>query len=171
MRLRLLIVDDHEVVRLGLQALLASEPELEVVGSAASAAEAVEHASRLKPDIVLMDIRLPDETGIDACREIRKRLPETQVLMLTSYADEDLVLDAIQAGAAGYVLTHLDTDALLRALRAVGRGDSVPDPAATQRILPRVRRATRWRAFMPPSPGRMTRAGLKAVGTPKKKSA
>lgn len=141
--MRLLIVDDHEVVRLGLRALIEAEPDLEVVGEASTAVGAVEAAGRLRPNTVLMDVRLPDRSGIAACQEIRQRWPAIQVLMLTSFADEDLVLEAISAGAAGYVLKHLNTDDLLQAVRAVGRGDAVLDPTVTQKVLARVRRAER----------------------------
>jgi len=139
--LRLLLVDDHKVVRLGLRTLLDSEPDFEVIAEATNAAEAVQMANRLQPDVVLMDIRLPDQSGIVACRQIRQSRPEVQVLMLTSFADEALVIEAIEAGAAGYVLKQLDTAELVRAIRAVGQGDAVLDPAVTQKVLAQVRRA------------------------------
>jgi DNA-binding NarL/FixJ family response regulator len=139
--LRLLLVDDHQVVRVGLRALLEGEPGFEVVGEAATAAEAVQAAGRLQPNVVLMDIRLPDQSGIAACQQIRQRWPATQVLMLTSFTDEDLVLEAINAGAAGYVLKQVGTDDLIQAVRAVGQGDAVLDPAVTRKVLARVRRA------------------------------
>jgi DNA-binding NarL/FixJ family response regulator len=139
--LRLLLVDDHQVVRLGLRALLEGEPDFEVVGEAGTAAEAMQAAVRLRPDVVLMDIRLPDRSGIAACQQIRQRWPATQVLMLTSYTDEDLVLEAISAGAAGYVLKQIGTDDLVQAVRAVGQGDAVLDPAVTRKVLDRVRQA------------------------------
>lgn len=139
--LRLLLVDDHLVVRLGLRALLEAESDLAVVGETGTASGAVQLAERLQPDIVLMDIRLPDRSGISACQEIRQRWPHIQVIMLTSYADDELVLDAIAAGAAGYVLKHLDAEELFRALRAVAQGDALLDPAITQKVLARVRRA------------------------------
>ncbi|HEX9369431.1 MAG TPA: response regulator transcription factor [Roseiflexaceae bacterium] len=139
--LRLLLVDDHQVVRLGLRALLEGEPDIVVVGEAGTAAEAVEMVGRLQPAIVLMDVRLPDQSGIAACQQIRQRWPAVPVLMLTSFADEDLVLEAISAGAAGYVLKQVGTDDLLRAVRAVGRGDAVLDPTVTRQLLARVRRA------------------------------
>jgi two-component system response regulator DevR len=139
--LRLLLVDDHQVVRVGLRALLGSEPGFEVVGEAATAAEAIQAAGRLQPNVVLMDIRLPDQSGIAACQQIRQRWPATQVLMLTSFTDEDLVLEAISAGAAGYVLKQVGTDDLIQAVRAVGQGDAVLDPAVTRKVLARVRRA------------------------------
>jgi two-component system, NarL family, response regulator DevR len=139
--LRLVLVDDHQVVRLGLRALLEGEPDIAVVGEAGTATEAVEMVGRLQPDLVLMDVRLPDQSGITACQQVRQRWPAVQVLMLTSFADEDLVLDAINAGAAGYVLKQLGNDDLLRAVRAVGRGDAVLDPTVTRQLLARVRRA------------------------------
>lgn len=137
--IRLLLVDDHKVVRLGLRALLEVEPDIEVLGEAATAAEALQMAGQLRPDLVLMDIRLPDQNGIAACRQIRQQWPDIQVLMLTSFADEELVLEAISAGAAGYVLKQLDTNELVNAVRAVGRGDAVLDPAVTRKVLARVR--------------------------------
>jgi two-component system response regulator DevR len=139
--LRLVLVDDHQVVRLGLRALLDSEPGITVIGEAGTAAAAIQVVSQLQPDIVLMDIRLPDQSGIAACQQVRQLWPAVQVLMLTSFADEDLVLDAISAGAAGYVLKQVGTDDLLRAVRAVGRGDAVLDPTVTRQLLARVRRA------------------------------
>jgi DNA-binding NarL/FixJ family response regulator len=139
--LRLVLVDDHQVVRLGLRALLEGEPDIAVVGEAGTATEAVEMVGRLQPDLVLMDVRLPDQSGITACQQVRQRWPAVQVLMLTSFADEDLVLDAISAGAAGYVLKQVGNDDLLRAVRAVGRGDAVLDPTVTRQLLARVRRA------------------------------
>jgi two-component system, NarL family, response regulator DevR len=139
--LRLVLVDDHQVVRLGLRALLEGEPDITVVGEAGTAAEAIQVVSRVEPDIVLMDIRLPDQSGITGCQQVRQRWPAVQVLMLTSFADEDLVLEAINAGAAGYVLKQLGNDDLLCAVRAVGRGDAVLDPAVTRQLLARVRRA------------------------------
>lgn len=139
--IRLLLVDDHKVVRLGLRGLLGAEPDIEIVGEAATAAEAIQMAGRHQPTLVLMDIRLPDQNGIAACRQIRQQWPAIQVLMLTSFADEQLVLEAISAGAAGYVLKQLDTNDLITAVRAVGRGDAVLDPAVTQKVLARVRSA------------------------------
>ena len=139
--LRLLLVDDHKVVRLGLRTLLESETDFEVVAEASTAAEAVQMAGSLRPHVVLMDIRLPDQTGIVACQQIREKWSDIQVLMLTSFADEDLVMEAIEAGAAGYVLKQLDTDELLRAVRAVGQGDAVLDPSITRNVLAGVRRA------------------------------
>src|SRR5512147_1053266 len=137
----ILVVDDHQVVRLGLQALLNVEPDLEVVGQAATAEEAVNAVERLHPQVVLMDLRLPGRSGIEACREVKRRWPETHVLMLTSYADDELVLEAINAGAEGYVLKKVEGSNLLEAIRAVARGEAILDPAVTQKLLAQVRQA------------------------------
>lgn len=141
MTVRIMLVDDHEVVRLGLRALLTDEPDVRVVAEAGTVAEAVRAAEIERPDIVLLDIRLPDGSGIDACRAIRARSRATQVIILTSFADPALVLEAIEAGAAGYVLKQLDTSDLLKAVRAVALGDAVLDPAVTRDVLARVRKA------------------------------
>ncbi|HZM71991.1 MAG TPA: response regulator transcription factor [Candidatus Polarisedimenticolia bacterium] len=138
--LTLLIVDDHEVVRQGLVALLGRRPEFQVVAEAGTAADAVAEARRFEPDLVVMDVRLPDGSGIEACREIRSELPNTRVVMLTSYPDEDAVLSAIVAGASGYLLKQVRARDLVAALEAVGRGESLLDPAVTGRVLERVRR-------------------------------
>jgi DNA-binding NarL/FixJ family response regulator len=138
---RLLLVDDHQVVRLGLRVLLTAEPGFQVVGEAGSAAEALALVESLRPEVVLMDVRLPDQSGITACQRIRQRWPEVQVLMLTSFADEELVLEAVNAGAAGYVLKQVGTDDLVKAVRAVAQGDAVLDPVVTQKLLTHVRRA------------------------------
>jgi two-component system, NarL family, response regulator DevR len=138
--LTLLVVDDHEVVRQGLVALLGRRPEFQVVAEAGTAAEAVSAARKFRPALVIMDVRLPDGSGIEACREIRAELPETRVVMLTSYPDEDAVLSAIVAGASGYLLKQVRARDLVAALEAVGRGESLLDPAVTGRVLERVRR-------------------------------
>ena len=138
--LTLLVVDDHEVVRQGLVALLGRRPEFHVVAEAGTAAEAVSAARKFRPALVIMDVRLPDGSGIEACREIRAELPETRVVMLTSYPDEDAVLSAIVAGASGYILKQVRARDLVAALEAVGRGESLLDPAVTGRVLERVRR-------------------------------
>jgi DNA-binding NarL/FixJ family response regulator len=138
--LRLLLVDDHEVVRQGLVALLARRPAFQVVAEAGTVAEAMAASRRFRPDLVIMDVRLPDGTGIEACRDIRAEMPETRVVMLTSYPDEDAVLAAILAGASGYLLKEIRGRDLVAALESVGRGDSLLDPAVTERVLERVRR-------------------------------
>ena len=138
--LQLLIVDDHEVVRQGLVALLDRREGFQVVAEAGTVAEAVEQARKFEPDIVVMDVRLPDGSGIEACRDIRAELPATRVVMLTSYPDEEAVLSAIVAGAAGYLLKQIRARDLVAALEAVGRGESLLDPAVTGKVLERVRR-------------------------------
>ncbi len=137
---RLLIVDDHEVVREGLRLLLERRPGLQVVAEAASMAGAVAEASNSSPDVVIMDIRLPDGSGVEACREIRARRPQTKVIMLTSYADEDAVLASILAGASGYLLKQIGSQALVDAIQTVARGRSLLDPSVTEKVLERVRR-------------------------------
>ena len=136
---RLLLVDDHEVVRLGLMTMLNDQPDLQVVGEAGTAADALRAVERLQPDIVLMDIRMPGEDGIAATHQIRERFPQTQVIMLTSFADDDLLVRAIRVGAAGYVLKQVGNAELLRAIAAVARGEALLDPATTARLLARVR--------------------------------
>jgi DNA-binding NarL/FixJ family response regulator len=138
--LRLLVVDDHEVVRQGLVALLGRRPGFEVVAQAGSVAESIEQAHVHQPDIVVMDVRLPDGSGVEACRAIRDELPGTKVIMLTSFPDDEAVLSAIVAGASGYLLKQIRARDLVAALEAVGRGESLLDPAVTERVLERVRR-------------------------------
>ena len=138
--LRLLVVDDHEVVRQGLVALLDRRPGFQVVAQAGSVQEAIAQARVQRPDIVVMDVRLPDGSGVEACREIRAELPETRVIMLTSFPDDEAVLSAIVAGASGYLLKQIRARDLVAALEAVGRGESLLDPAVTERVLERVRR-------------------------------
>jgi len=140
-QVRVLIVDDHEVVREGLRALLRRRTELAVVGEADSVASAIEEARRSEPDVVIMDIRLPDGSGVEACREIRAQRPETKVIMLTSYADDDAVFASIMAGATGYLLKQTRTQSLVDAIERAVRGESLLDPAVTQRVLERVRNA------------------------------
>jgi DNA-binding NarL/FixJ family response regulator len=137
--LRLLVVDDHEVVRQGLVALLERQTGFEVVAQAGTVAEAIAAAARFEPDLVVMDVRLPDGSGIEACREIRAARSETRVIMLTSYPDEEAVLSAIIAGASGYLLKQIRGRDLVSALEAVGRGESLLDPAVTEKVLARVR--------------------------------
>jgi two-component system response regulator DevR len=138
--LRLVVVDDHEVVREGLVALLSRRQEFQVVAEAGNVAESLAAVRRFQPDMVIMDVRLPDGSGIEACREIRAEFPATRIVMLTSYPDEEAVLSAILAGASGYLLKQIRGRDLVSALEAVGRGDSLLDPAVTERVLERVRR-------------------------------
>ncbi len=143
MTLRIIIVDDHEVVRLGLRTLLDRHPDFTVVEEAATAREAVQKTLLLRPDVVVMDIRLLGGSGIDACRKIVEQAPETKVIMLTSYAEDEMLFDAIAAGACGYVLKQIGSDDLVRAMEAVGSGEALLDPALTQRVFARVREAAR----------------------------
>lgn len=140
---RIVLVDDHEVVRLGLKSLLDRHPQFEVVGEAGSAREAVEQVAALKPEVVLMDIRLPGTSGIEACEEIVNRFPGTRVIMLTSYADDEMLFSAIRAGASGYLLKQIGSEDLVKALEAVSRGEALLDPAVTQRVFQEVRRAVK----------------------------
>lgn len=137
--IRLLMVDDHKVVRLGLLTLLQHYRDIQVAGEAGSVAEAVARALEIKPHLVLMDVRLPDGNGFEACRQIRKLLPEVRVLFLTSFADEEIVIESIDAGADGYLLKEIDEATLVRAIRDVARGQSILDPAITRRVLERAR--------------------------------
>jgi len=141
--LRIIIVDDHEVVRLGLKALLDRHPDFTVVDEAGTVKEAIQKVEAHQPEVVVMDIRLPGGSGIEACREITQRLPGTKVIMLTSYAEDEMLFEAIAAGAAGYVLKQIGGDDLVRAIEAVGRGEALLDPALTQRVFERVREAQR----------------------------
>lgn len=139
MPLRIMIVDDHQVVRDGIKALLAEEEGLTFAGEAGSVREAIERAEGARPDVVVMDIRLPDGSGIDATREIRARLPNTQVLMLTTFADDEALFASIMAGASGYVLKQVHGGDLVRAIRAVGAGQNLLDPTVTKGVLDRLR--------------------------------
>ncbi|MBI9034198.1 MAG: response regulator transcription factor [Bacteroidales bacterium] len=128
---------------MGLRALLDHHPQFDVVGEAGSAKEAIEQTKNYKPDIVLMDIRLPGTSGIEACEEITQAFPDTKVIMLTSYAEDEMLFSAIRAGASGYVLKQIGGDGLVRAIESVGRGEAHLDPAVTQRVFQEVRRAVR----------------------------
>lgn len=141
--LRILLVDDHEVVRLGLKALISRQAQFEVIGEAGTADEALEKARVHRPEVVVMDVRLPGKSGIEATREITQALPETKVIILTSYADDELLIDAIEAGAAGYVLKQIGSDALLKALESVARGESLLDPTLMNKVFARLREAAR----------------------------
>jgi two-component system, NarL family, response regulator DevR len=140
---RILLVDDHDIVRLGLMTLLNDQPDMEVVGEASTAAGAVRTAVKLQPDVVLMDIRLPGEGGIEATSQVTRSVPSSKVVMLTSFADDELVVRAIRAGAVGYVLKQVGNEELLRAIRAAARGEALLDPSTTARLLSRVREAER----------------------------
>jgi DNA-binding NarL/FixJ family response regulator len=137
--LRLLLVDDHEVVRLGLKSLLDRHPEFEVVAEAASESEAVQKALEIKPDIVLMDIRLAGGNGVDACQKITEKLPKTKVIMLTSYAEDEMLFSAIRAGASGYVLKQVGSHDLIKSIESAARGEATLDPTLTQRVFSEIR--------------------------------
>lgn len=142
-RLRIILVDDHEIVRLGLKTLLSRFPQFDVVAEAGDAQEAMEQVEIYQPDVVVMDIRLPGRNGIEATQEITTLYPKVKVIMLTSYADDDILFDAISAGASGYVLKQIGGDDLVRALERVGRGESLLDPAVTQKVFARMRQQAR----------------------------
>jgi DNA-binding NarL/FixJ family response regulator len=135
MKTRLMIVDDHEVVRMGLKAALEVEDDFTVVAEAGNGRDAIDRARAHQPDIVLMDVRMDGMDGIEACREIRNELPDTKVLMLTSFAEEETVVAAVLAGAAGYVLKNVARARLLEALRSVARGESLLDSKVTRSVL------------------------------------
>jgi DNA-binding NarL/FixJ family response regulator len=136
---RVMIVDDHDVVREGLRSLVQKRSQFAFVGEADSVAAAIKEAQRAEPDVVIMDVRLPDGSGVEACREIRTLLPETRVLMLTSYADDEAVLSSIMAGASGYLLKQTKGQELVRAIERVASGESLLDPMVTSQVLERLR--------------------------------
>ncbi|GAA3379006.1 response regulator transcription factor [Streptomyces sannanensis] len=133
--IRVFVLDDHEVVRRGLHDLLDAEPDIEVVGDASTAEQALARGPALRPHVAVLDVRLPDSDGITVCRELRSRMPELACLMLTSFDDEDALLDAIMAGAAGYVLKQIKGSDLVSAVRTVATGQSMLDPATTTRLM------------------------------------
>jgi DNA-binding NarL/FixJ family response regulator len=137
--LRILLVDDHEVVRAGLKSLIDSQEDMTVVGEAATADEAVRRVGYDSPDVVVLDVRLPDRSGVEACRDIRSRFPEVKALMLTSFADAEALMAAILAGASGYVLKRIRSTELLDDIRRVGAGESLLDPEMTERLFSRLR--------------------------------
>jgi DNA-binding NarL/FixJ family response regulator len=138
--LRVLLVDDHEVVRDGVKALLQATEDIVVTGEAGSVREAIDEADRTRPDVVVMDVRLADGSGIEATREILAKHQKTAVIMLTSFADDEALFASIMAGAAGYVLKQVRGGELVRAIRTVGKGDSLLDPAVTSTVLDRLRK-------------------------------
>jgi two-component system response regulator DevR len=138
--LRVMLVDDHEVVRGGVRAVLQATDDIIVTAEAASVQEAIDEAARSRPDVIVMDVRLTDGSGIEATRQIRADRPGTRVLMLTSFADDEALFASIMAGASGYVLKQVNAAELLRAIRAVGRGESLLDPAVTTSVLDRLRK-------------------------------
>jgi DNA-binding NarL/FixJ family response regulator len=138
--LRVMLVDDHEIVRDGIKAMLDTEDDIVVTAQAGTVREAIDEAHRTRPDVVVMDVRLADGSGIEATREIRADHPDTRVLMLTSFADDEALFASIMAGASGYVLKQVKSGDLLRAIRAVGAGDSLLDPSVTNAVLDRLRK-------------------------------
>jgi two-component system, NarL family, response regulator DevR len=138
-RIRLLIVDDHKVVRLGLITMFSRHRGVQIVADVGTMVEAIEEAQRLKPDVILMDVRLPDGSGIDACREIRTACPDIQVLFLTSFADDDALLATVLAGAAGFLLKQADEVGVIHAVETVANGQSIMDPAVTNALFQRMR--------------------------------
>ena len=136
--IRLLIVEDHQITRHGLCTLLGACAQLEIAGEAGSVAETLEAVVRLKPDLLLLDLRLPDGNGIEICRHLQQLNLDTKVLVLTSYADDDFVFDAIAAGADGYLLKEIEGDKLIQAIQDVAEGKSILDPAVTRRVMSRV---------------------------------
>ncbi|WP_281427943.1 response regulator [Streptomyces yatensis] len=141
-KIGIFLVDDHEVVRRGVRDLLASEPDMEVVGEAGTAADALARIPAARPDVAVLDIRLPDRSGVEVCREIRARDESIRCMMLTSFADDEALFDAIIAGASGYVLKDIRGEELLSAVRDVAAGRSLLDPVATARVLERLRGQT-----------------------------
>lgn len=142
-KVSILLVDDHEVVRVGLRTLLERRPGFIVVGEAGTVAEAIASAHQSQPDVIVMDIRLPDGNGVEACREIRAERPETKILMLTSYADDEAVYGSIMAGASGYLLKQTRGQNLAEAIERVAKGESLLDPAVTDKVLGRMRALAR----------------------------
>lgn len=158
---RVMLVDDHEVVRQGLRALVEAADDLEVVAEAGDAEEAVLRARSYKPDVVVMDVRMPGRSGVEACRDIRSERPETAVLMLTSFSDDQALFDSIMAGAAGYVLKQIRGNDLVDGIRRVAAGESLLDPKVTARVLERVRNP---RAHEDPRLSRLSPSELRILG-------
>ncbi len=139
MTVRVFLLDDHEVVRAGLRSLLEATDDLVVVGEAATAAAALDRIPALRPDVAVLDVRLPDGSGVEVCREVRSQLPDTACIMLTSYADDEALFASIMAGASGYVLKQVGGTSLVDDVRRVAAGDSLLDPALTERVMQRLR--------------------------------
>jgi two-component system, NarL family, response regulator DevR len=150
--IRLLIIDDHEMVREGLKAILVAEPDFSIVGEAANAEQALELVERLRPDIALLDIRLPGVSGIEVCRTMTERYPQTAVIILTTFTDENLVAQCVQAGARGFIVKDIERFDLKRAIRAVARGEAAIDSKAAVAVLAQLRRAPKVNAEPFPEP-------------------
>ncbi|WP_084424498.1 response regulator [Kibdelosporangium aridum] len=140
MAIRVFLLDDHEVVRKGVAALLGTNPDISVVGEASTAAEALAKVPLLKPDVAVLDVRLPDGDGVQVCRDLRADMPDLKCLMLTSYSDDEALFESVMAGAAGYVLKEVRGGDLVRAIRTVAQGGSLLDPTATTQVLTRLRK-------------------------------
>ena len=143
--IRVFLLDDHEIVRLGVRDLLEGQPDIKVIGEAATAASALARIPALKPDVAILDVRLPDGDGVSVCREIRSRMPEVACLMLTSFGDDEALFDAVMAGAAGYVLKQIRGTDLVGAVRTVASGQSMLDPKAASQLMARLREASHKR--------------------------
>lgn len=141
-RIRVFLLDDHEVVRQGVAALLESQPDMVVVGEAATAAQALARIPALRPDVAVLDVRLPDGDGVSVCRELRNKMPDLVCLMLTSYGDDEALFESVMAGAAGYVLKEVRGGDLVNAIRVVANGGSLLDQAATAKLFTRLRSQT-----------------------------
>ncbi len=137
--LRIVLVDDHEVVRTGIKSMIDAQPDMSVVGEAGSVEDGVKRVGFDEPDVVVLDVRLPDGSGVEACREIRSRFPDVKVLMLTSFADEEALMSAILAGASGYLLKRVKGSDLIEDIRRVGAGESLLDPEMTEKLFERLR--------------------------------
>jgi DNA-binding NarL/FixJ family response regulator len=137
--MRILLVDDHEVVRVGVRSLIERQADMQVIGEASTVREAVRQTLELQPDVVLLDIRMPGGSGLDACNQIKAERPETKIIILTSFPDDEVLFDAIACGADGYVLKQIGSDELIRALERVGRGESLLDPSLTERVFAKMR--------------------------------
>ncbi len=142
-----MIVDDHELVRFGLKNLLSHQSGWEVVAEAGSVKDAIRRAQEYQPDVIVMDIRLSDGSGIDACQAIIKNLPQTKIIMLTSFAEDELLFNAISAGAVGYVLKQVGNNDLIRAIETIARGEAMLDPSVTNQVLAKLRETTLVEAF------------------------
>jgi two-component system response regulator DevR len=150
--IRLLIIDDHEMVREGLKAMLMAEPDFDIVGDAANAEQALEQIERLRPDIVLLDVRLPGSSGIDLCHIVTEKYPEIAVIILTTFSDEHLVAQCIQAGARGFIVKDIERFDLKRSIRAVARGEAAIDPKAAVAVLAQLRRSPQSASEPQPEP-------------------
>jgi len=140
-KLRLMVVDDHDVVRMGLRALVENQDDMECVAEATNGPEAVQKATLYHPDIVIMDVRMPEGGGVEACREIRDLDPSIKILMLTSFSDDEALFNSIMAGASGYLLKGVQSAELVKSLQSLGEGKALLDPEVTQRVLERLRTA------------------------------